>query len=168
LPAAASDDILQRPDELRARRTQLGEMVPGKPLKNAPSWDGETHQHLAVVLWRALPAHQAAPRHPIHHLDSAVVAQEQPLGQASDGHALPAGDSTQRQQQLMLLRLEANGSRSGFAKVQETPELVAEFRQGLLPAGACGLVHGRFHYIVIRYVILICRIGRFQEPGWRS
>jgi len=58
------------------------------------------------------------------------MANLQTLGQKANGRAAaPAIESFYRQQQLVLLRLQAEGPRGGLAEMLKFPYLVAEFRE---------------------------------------
>jgi len=59
-----------------------------------------------------------------------VVADLQPFRKIADADLVPCRHALHRQQQLVLLRFDADGRSSVFAEGQETPYLVAKLGQG--------------------------------------
>jgi hypothetical protein len=87
-------------------------------------------QNLPPIPGRTRARDQSALRQPFHQLARAVMLELDPLGQNSDARLLSRLNNTlDREQQLMLLRLDPGGARRLFAKVEKPPDLVAELRQ---------------------------------------
>lgn len=61
--------------------------------------------------------------------DGGVMADLQPLGQGADCGRRPTRQPLDRQQCLVLLRLDAGGARGLFAEIQEAPDLIAKLRE---------------------------------------
>jgi hypothetical protein len=88
---------------------------------------GEDHANLAAIGVVADALDEAVLRQAIDEADGAVMADEQMLGQLSDGRAVPVRKSSDGEQDLVLLRLEALGPGRLFAEVEEAADLVTEF-----------------------------------------
>ena len=74
-----------------------------------------------------------------------------PFGQNADRCNLTRGQSLDRQQSLVLMRLDTSCARSRFAEVQEAADLVAEIgERGVVNSLPRSLGHIP-NYIVIRY-----------------
>ena len=65
----------------------------------------------------------------VHQFHRAVMLDEQPRGQLSDGGCRAFGKPVQRQQKLMLLRLHPMFFGCRFAEMKELPDPPAEFRE---------------------------------------
>jgi hypothetical protein len=74
--------------------------------------------------------HQPLGFHPSHQLYSAVMADLQAFRKVADADLVPCGHTLHRQQQLVLLRFDADFRSSVFAEGQETPYLIAKLGQG--------------------------------------
>ena len=72
-----------------------------------------------------------APRllQPVDQFDRAVMLDEQPGGNLPNGRLDAFGKAVHRQQQLMLLRLDAVFFGGGLAEVEKAPDLPAELGQ---------------------------------------
>ena len=66
---------------------------------------------------------------PVHEFHRAVVLNEEPSGDLANGGLGILGKSVNRQQELMLLGLDAALSRRRFTEVQELPDLPPKLRQ---------------------------------------
>ena len=67
-------------------------------------------------------------------LHNRVMPQDQPAGQLADGGPFVRGQPLERQQCLMLLRLQIVLSGLQLAEMQKLPELVSKLRQILVVA----------------------------------
>jgi len=65
----------------------------------------------------------------IEQLDQAMVLKLHTLGEGADGRLLAGGQPFQRDQELVMLRLQAERPRFTFAEMQKAAELVAKFSQ---------------------------------------
>jgi hypothetical protein len=90
--------------------------APGDPDKYSPQISG-----VSVAL------DQPALHHTGGEFNSAVMLQLQPVRQLSNTGSLPGRQSSNGEQHLMLLRLQPPGWSRLFTKMQEPPELIAEF-----------------------------------------
>ena len=91
--------------------------------RRQPDQDG------ATVFLPDFADHVAALRQTIHQLNRAVVFDLQPFRQLANGRKLARRQSLDRQEELMLLRLDSLRSRGIFAVTEKPPYLMAEFRQ---------------------------------------
>ena len=64
------------------------------------------------------------------------MLNQQPLGQHSDGRDAMRGQAFDRQQRLVLLRLDAGGMRQPLTEIQEAANFVAEIRECLVINGS--------------------------------
>jgi hypothetical protein len=69
---------------------------------------------------------------PIHQFDSTVVLDLQPLGDFGHSRTSSRRQSFQSQHELVLSRLQPGPSRVLLAEVQETANLVSQFRKRLI------------------------------------
>src|SRR5215469_16093933 len=90
------------------------------------------HEHLPPVLPSPHPSHVASRLQPIYQLNHAMVAQQQPLRQRADRRFESFRQPANRQQQQVLLRFEPRVVRGIVAFLQEPPDPVPQFRQGLI------------------------------------
>src|SRR5262245_1693600 len=123
------DDGPERTQEPRPDRPHLGPVRRGQPAEQRLAAGREADQHLPAVGGAAHPAHEPPLLHPIHQLHRAVVPHLQPLGERSHRRLDPIRDSLDREQQLMLLGLEARVARGLVAEPKEAPKLVAKIRE---------------------------------------
>ena len=65
----------------------------------------------------------------IHQLDHSVVADGHPLGDAGDGGRVTLGQPLDRQQELMLLRLQAHRAGRLLAEREKLSDLMPPFGQ---------------------------------------
>jgi len=87
-------------------------------------------EHLPPVRWRTGAGDQTALCQPVYQFACAVVLKLQPFGENPDARLLSRLDNTlDREQQLMLLRLDPGSSRRLFAEVEKPPDLVAKLGQ---------------------------------------
>jgi hypothetical protein len=83
---------------------------------------------LSPVRAGSLAPEQGAPLKPVYQLDDTVMAQLHPIGEFSDAGHAPERQSAQRQQEQVLLRLEARFARGLFAPIQIGAYEVSKFR----------------------------------------
>jgi hypothetical protein len=89
-------------------------------------------QDLAMVEGVPVPAHEAEGGQPVDELDDRVMPELELPGERADGGEAVRRQSLDREQQLVLLRLETRLSRLPFAERQEAANQVAEMRQALI------------------------------------
>jgi hypothetical protein len=139
----------QRANQSRLGRPQLVAMCERKLHEQSLGAWCQVQLHLAPVA--------AVPRAPdpppcfqsAAQLDGAVMADLHKLRQHSDsGLDFAAFD---RQQRLMLLRLDARRARRAFAEIQKAPYLVAKISQRRIINRLCLCLLQRHNYIVLRY-----------------
>jgi len=93
----------------------------------------EVNQHLPAIRWSPRTGYQAAARQPVDQLDGAVVLDLQSFGNHSNTRRLTRRSQTSEgQQQLVLLRFQACGSRRLLAEMEKSSNLVAKFRERLI------------------------------------
>jgi hypothetical protein len=83
---------------------------------------------LSLVVRRPQSKQKASLDEPIDQLDSAVVLELHSFRQHADGRSNAFGQTSNSQQELVLLRLDARLSRGILAETEETADLVAQFR----------------------------------------
>jgi hypothetical protein len=86
-------------------------------------------QHLAPIRTAACAAHEVASLELVDQRDRRVVTNHEPLGDRPDSRPCVERKSAQRQEQLMLLRLDACGARGLLAERQERTDLEAKRRE---------------------------------------
>jgi hypothetical protein len=88
-----------------------------------------------------------------------VVLNHQPFRQHSHrGHAM-LRQSFDNQQRLVLLWLEAGGTRDAFAGMQEAPDFEAKFGYGVIIESGSGLFRHALSAALTLYRITIFLIG---------
>ena len=107
-------------------------MRDGKLLEQSRATARDAQQNFAAVRAATDSLEQSVKLHAVHQLDGAVMLDLQALGKHAHGSFLRARQSLNRQQGLMLLRLDAGGTRGLLAEIHEPPDLVAKFRQRLV------------------------------------
>jgi len=86
-------------------------------------------QHFPPVFISPMPPDIPASREPVHQLDRAVMLNEQPGRQLANGRLDTFRQPLHGEQQLMLLRLDAEGLCGRLAEMKELPDLAPEFGQ---------------------------------------
>lgn len=128
-------DSLEHLGQRGTARSQLGAMVHRELMEDRLAARREAHEHLPPVGFTSLADDQPARHKPIDELDSAVVANLQALGDGRDGWLYPFGQALDRQQKLMLLRLDPRRTGRLLAEVQEAPDRVAKFVEDAVVLG---------------------------------
>ncbi len=90
---------------------------------------GEPNEHVPTVVVRSSPPDETASLHTVDQFDGAVVLDLQALRQDADRRLTTLWHSLQREQQLVLLGLEARRTCCTLAEMQKPPELVTELGQ---------------------------------------
>ena len=88
--------------------------------------------HLALVAGAGVPGDRTAALQTVDEFDRAVMLNEQPRRDFADGRLSLLRQAVHREQQLVLLRLDAVFPGLGFAKVQKPPDLPAKLGQGAI------------------------------------
>ena len=94
----------------------------------------EVERNLATVFLAGPPLHETPLDGALRELDSAVVLDLQALGDGPDRGPRLRRQSSQNQEKLVLLRLDARLTGSGLAEGQKPTDLVAELGQRLVLA----------------------------------
>jgi hypothetical protein len=81
---------------------------------------GEGDQHAAAVLGISVARHQAALSRSIDKLHGGVVADLQPGSDVRHGGGVVPPQAPQRQEQLVVLGLDASGASKLLAQVEES------------------------------------------------
>ena len=124
------DDGIECPQDARADGVDLG-AVDGRELREQRlATRGEGEEHQAPVAGASLPAEEPAFLHAVDQLDRAVVENLQALGEGAHRGRNTVRHPLDREQKLMLLRLDPGGTRGLVAEPREAAQLVAKFRQG--------------------------------------
>jgi len=110
-----------------------GNGEPAQPVFTARS---QMQQNLASVLFAVLPRHCSLFFKPVNQLHCAVMTQAQPVRNRCHRRSRALRQPPDREQKLVLLRLQAVRPRSLFAKVQKLPD--PEAKLGQLAVVGCG------------------------------
>jgi hypothetical protein len=89
-------------------------------------------QDLAAVRGVRLALDETGRFQPIYQFDRGVMSQGETIRQLANGRLGTIGQAFQRQQRLVLLRLDAMLSGLYLAELKEMPELVPELSQLLI------------------------------------
>lgn len=95
----------------------------------------------------------AAGGEPIYQFDGAVMSNLKPLGQISDPRTRLWGHPFQGKHKLVLVRFDTRLARRLLTEVQETADLIAQFRQGFVLGG------GELPFHTAKYIV--------SRPLWR-
>ena len=101
---------------------------------------GEVDQDAAAVGVVPPAPEQPQAFEAVDQFDGAVVLQEEPLGQGADRGRDRRRETFQRQEELVLLRLQASRARGLLAEMEEAPEAIAHLGQRAVLIGGQGLV----------------------------
>ncbi|HVR17195.1 MAG TPA: hypothetical protein VMS25_12615 [Candidatus Limnocylindrales bacterium] len=124
------DQALQNFYKLRTGGSQFFQMVQRKCLEKLFAVASQLDENLPAVVGAAQAAEQAALDQTVDQFHRAVMLELHPFGQNSDGRFKTLRQTANREQQLMLLRLDASFTRCVFAETQEATDLIAKFRHG--------------------------------------
>lgn len=108
-------------------------MIHGQSMQQPFARGRQPDIHLAPVLFRHASRRRSAFAQPVDQLDRAVVPDLQARSQLADGGSHLRRQSLDREQQLVLLRLQAVRARRFLAISQEPADLMTEFRQRAKP-----------------------------------
>jgi hypothetical protein len=88
---------------------------------------GEFDEYFAPVLIAVSPFYRAMIDQTVNEFDCTVMTQTQPLCERANGRTHARRHAFQREKKLMLLRLNALGTRGFFAEMKELADAVPEF-----------------------------------------
>jgi hypothetical protein len=125
----ARDSRLKRGHEFWSRQLQFGAMRKGQLSQKLFSAKSELQQDFAAVCLPARTPDEAFGLKTVCEFNRAVMLNLKPLGQNTDSRNLTWGQSLDRQQSLMLMRLDSCGARSRFAKIQKAADFVAKISE---------------------------------------
>jgi len=147
-------DPLERLDQRRADGLELLPVKRCETLQHPPALRGEPDIDLAPVALPPLAPDEAPALQAIDQLDRAVVLDLEPLRQLADRRLPIRRQPPQRQEQLVLLRLETDGARCLLAPAQELPEPVPELGKRLVVLVTQDLPHSASQHIISDHDIL--------------
>ena len=107
-------------------------MMKGQLGENALAFGSECEQDFAAVVLGAIAADISTGLETVDEFDGAVMANLHARGQFADNRADSGGHAFDRQHELVLAALEPRGLHGLLAKMEELPNLVAEFGEGLV------------------------------------
>ena len=90
---------------------------------------GQANEDFAAILGGGFADDGAVIGQAIDQLDRAVMTNLKAIGEFGNGRELSRRQAFDREEELMLLRLDSMGSGGFFAIAEEFPDLVAEFGQ---------------------------------------
>ncbi len=117
------------PRQFRAGTLQFLAMCHGQTAKNCASGRCELNPHLALVFLARTSRDSACHFQTVHQFDCAVMLNEEPRRQLTNGWTRAFRQSLHGQQQLVLLRLDAEFFRRRLAEMKELADLPPEFSQ---------------------------------------
>src|SRR5216683_2023386 len=132
-----ADGIHQR----RAARAQLADAVSRHLLEQFLSPRQKRYQDAPAVVPAAAPAHVAMGLQPVDQFDRAVMLQRQPFRQCADRRLHAFREPAKRQQEQILLRLQACRLRHGVPFADELANAVAQLRECLVLRGGDFFCH---------------------------
>jgi len=104
----------------------------GEPAEDGFSAAGDANANTPPIVGVRVPRDQSLGHETIDEPDRTVVFDVKTLGEAADGRRQLRRQPFQRQQQLMLARVEPGRTRRAFAERQKAADLIAEFGQRLI------------------------------------
>lgn len=110
-------------------------------------------KHLAAVLAVASTDNVSIGLQAVDQLDCAMVPKEKLFGEGADGGRLPRGKPANRQEHLILPRLEPRLFRSGIASAQKLANAVAKLGERLV----LRVFYSLPHIITISYYDIRCQ-----------
>ncbi len=146
---------LQGGEEIGSSGAELGPVLVREVGKHALAAPGEVDEHAAAIVGIRAPLDEPAAGGAIDELDSAVVVDLEPLGDLTDGGARTGGEAFERQQELVLVGLDARGVGGLLAEPKEAAELESERSEGAVLGLTQGLTrrsHGNISYHDRNYV----------------
>lgn len=117
---------IQRPCQRRPACSQFGTVFKREFSQYLLSFLGDTDKNTSLISLIAATLNETALREPVHQLNRAVMLKLHALGQFSNRRLPALWQSFERQQQLVLLRLNAGVTCRLLAEVQKPANLVAE------------------------------------------
>jgi hypothetical protein len=123
---------LERPRQFRAGAFEFFAVRQRQSEEDGASRGRETNPDFTFVFRAGIPRNGPGGFEPVHQFDSAVVLNEEPRGQFANRGPGVARQSMHGEQQLMLLRFDAEFFRGRFAEVKELADLAAVFGQILI------------------------------------
>ena len=144
-------------------------MVQRQLLKKRFTFMGELHQNIPAVIGGSQSAYETLFDEPVDEPDGAVMLQLHSFGQRANGGFDTVGQSSNGEEQLMLLRFDAGLPGRILAKTKKATNLITQFRHGL----KVGLVRTSLH-IVVRYYrdtmynAMAYLANSFPPIGWQN
>ena len=136
-----AEDRAEGGEHVRSDALQLRLVTFGKLAQEFGAGGGEAQEHRAPID-RSTFAHDESPGFElIDERDGRVMFDTEPLGDRTDGRLLFERQALDGEQELMLLRLDAQAARRLFAEGEEAAELVAKSRERSVVGGG-DLGHG--------------------------
>jgi hypothetical protein len=126
------EDLDQGREELRRRAPELVPVAPGEPAEDPLPPGGEDDQDLAMVVGVPDPPEQPLALHPDRELDHAVMPELELPGEGSHRRDRAHREPLHREEELVLLGLEARLPDGPLAEDEEPPDEVSEARQRLV------------------------------------
>ena len=125
----ASDGRLKRGHESWSRRLQFSAMRKAECPQESLSAESNLQHYLAAILLAARTPDQAFGLQTVCQFNRTVMLNLQPFGQNADRCNLAGRQPLDRQQSLVLMRLDSCDARSRFAEIQEAADFVAEISE---------------------------------------
>jgi hypothetical protein len=147
-------DLFERGDEARGPLLELTGVIAGESREKASAFGGEAEENAALVSGIGGAGKEAFAHGAIDKLDSAVVAETEPLRCPGDGDGDAGWRPGNLQKQLMLMGLETGVERGRLAELEEGAEGGAEFCERTEEGEVAGGSRRRAHiYIVTRCIL---------------
>ncbi len=125
-------DGLQCGNEARASSTQFVSMHDRELLEQSSAASSKSEVDAPGIASAARAANPTVRRKAKTELDGRVVADLETLGERTDRGFQFRRRAGDREERLVLLRLDSGRARRAFAEIQETANFVAEIRERLV------------------------------------
>jgi hypothetical protein len=125
-------DFFECLPQLRADAAQFVPVCRREPRQQCLAPRRQPHLHAPVVVPGRYAPHQGLPDEPIHETNRTVGAHAQLHGQLAYADRVAAGKTLDGEEGLVLLGRKPGGARGRGAKLQKTPQGMAEGRQRLV------------------------------------
>ena len=119
------DEALKYFYKLRSGGLQFLQVVEGKCFEELFAIMGELDEDLPAIIGCPQAGKKASVDQPIDQLNGAVMLELHAFRQNPNSRLEPAGETSYRQEELVLLRLDTGFSSGLFAETQEAADLVA-------------------------------------------
>ena len=119
-------------DEGGAAGAQFADAMAGDLFQQFFPARKKRYKDAAAIVPAAVAAHIAVSFQAVDELNDAVVLEREPVGQCADGRFFAWRKAANRQEEQVLLGLEAGGASDAIAFADESANLIAKLRERLI------------------------------------